>query len=223
MVIKIGGSLLYDDDLNINLDVVKFFKDWFSNQRDLEKVVFVIGGGKLSRFLVNQVKDSIQNSLYSHRIGLKVTQVNSSIVCGVFNQENSSCYDDIDLLVSDIKSDIINVGFLGGVKVGWSTDMVAAKVAFDLNINFVSKVSNIDYIYSSDPSVDVSAVALKNISWSEYLDIFRKKDVVFDGIHKPGMNLPIDFPCASFCKENNVSFRVGSMDGFLKDEGSLVQ
>ena len=49
---KLGGSVLYDNLLNVNKVVLDKLKNWYYEAaEEYEKVVIVVGGGTLSRNL----------------------------------------------------------------------------------------------------------------------------------------------------------------------------
>ena len=52
IVLKIGGSILYQDDSSINYPLLDKVKSWYHNAKDeYSRIVIVTGGGMLSRNL----------------------------------------------------------------------------------------------------------------------------------------------------------------------------
>ena len=50
-VLKIGGSVMYDNSLNVNEALLAKVKNWYMNERkNYKKVAMVVGGGSLSRY-----------------------------------------------------------------------------------------------------------------------------------------------------------------------------
>jgi uridylate kinase len=83
IVIKIGGSILYDNGLNVNFKFLRKFKDWYiSSGGEYEIILVVVGGGKLSRILQNKVDEYIKDDEYLHELGMSATQVNANLVKG---------------------------------------------------------------------------------------------------------------------------------------------
>lgn len=219
-VLKIGGSILYDGNLSFNVHFLEKIVHWFKNQKDYENVVFVVGGGRLSRFLLNQVKERIAFESPKHHIGIKVSHVNAYMVCSLFNDKDVKYFDSLDNLCENLSKGAV----IGGLVEGWSTDMVAAKIASKLNVPIVNKISNIDYIYSSDPKINSDAEPFESLTWDEYIEVFNSH---IGQKHEPSMSAPIDIECSLFCKENNISFRVtgGNLDeniGEILKKGTLV-
>ncbi len=223
-IIKIGGSVLYDDNLKLNTIFLQKVVDWFENQREYESVVFVIGGGRLSRFLLNQVTEKIFTDPPKHRIGIKVSHVNATIFVGLFNDKGVKYFDSISSLTSEVRSSLVKAAIIGGVVEGWSTDMVAVTIANELGIKQVTKISNIDYIYSADPNLEKEAKPFEQISWEEYIEIFNNQ---LGKKHKPNMSAPLDIECSLFSKEKGLQFRVsgGNLEkdfNELLNSGTLV-
>ncbi len=220
ILIKIGGSLLYNDKLAFNFDVIKKFTNWFKNQEHYNSCIFVVGGGKLSRFITDQAKSEMQEDHLRHRIGLKVTQVNSALVHGLFGEKESRYFENMEDLLSAFKENQPKISIIGGTRIGGSTDTTAAEIASNLGISFIYKVSNIDYIYTNDPTLDANAKPYEKLSWEQYIKLFEEK---FSQGHKPGMNIPVDFKCASFAQENGLCFRVcGGIDLDKKEFGEVL-
>ncbi len=207
-VIKIGGSILYDDNLKLNVEFLKKIIHWFENQDDYVSVVFVIGGGKLSRFLLDQVKEDINSDSPKHRVGIKVSRVNAIMFFGLFNSSEVEYFESIPELCSNVTKGKKGA-LIGGVMEGWSTDMVAASIASDLGVRVVNKISNIDYIYSADPYKQENAKPFETLTWKEYIKIFNNQ---IGYKHKPNMSAPIDIECSLFCKEKSIAFRVSGGD-----------
>jgi uridylate kinase len=204
IVLKIGGSILYDADLNINFPVLEKFKNWYLQHREeYEKIIIVTGGGALSRDIQRKIEGSITEKEYLHNIAMSVTQTNAAIVQGCL--EDSNTYipkrlgDAYEFLAEDKNRTLIS----GGLKVGWSTDMDAAVFADMLDVDTVYKVSNIDYVYDSDPTNNPNAKPFEDLTWVEYSGLFN----IADGDnHEANQNIPIDVMCAQFCLKKGISF-----------------
>ena len=173
IVIKIGGSILYDNELNVNFKFLRKFKDWYISSGDeYENILVVVGGGKLSRILQNRVDEYIKEEEYLHELGMSATQVNANLVKGFLDDENiyvpRGLGDAYEYLKTDGKLRMVS----GGLKIGWSTDLDAVVFADVLGIDRVFKISDVEYIYSTDPKKDPNAKAIKDISWNEYFRMF---------------------------------------------------
>ncbi len=228
IVLKIGGSVIYDHSLNVNQDLLDKLKDWYFRKKgDYHNIVIVVGGGSLSRDLQEKISRHIGGQEYLHSIGMSVTHTNANLLRAyigdpeiVVPQRLGEAYE---LLMDSGKSIMV----CGGLKVGWSTDMDAAVFADILNESRITKVSNIDYIYDKDPSVVEDATPMKDMTWDEYFKLFNIQE---DSTHTPNGNIPIDVECARFCKKKEISFwisggnRIKQASVFedIMTEGTLV-
>src|SRR5690606_30253362 len=88
IVIKVGGSLLYNTDLTLRTDFIHKIIRWYKDaKKKYDKVVLVTGGGKISRHLVRQVSQFSDNQQDLHKIGMSVTQTNAHILKTVLMDE----------------------------------------------------------------------------------------------------------------------------------------
>lgn len=223
IVIKIGGSILYDSDLDVNFHFLRKFKEWYiSSDNEYDSIVMVVGGGKLSRFIQNKTEGQIEEDEYLHQLGMSVTQVSANLVKGFL--EDSEIYiprglgDAYEYLKTEGKRRMVS----GGLKSGWSTDLDAVVFADVLGIDRVFKISDIDYLYNTDPKKDLNAKPLKDISWDEYFKMFG---ISKDTEHIPNEHIPIDAKCAQFAEKKNISMHItgGTRLENLKNMEKLLQ
>ena len=168
-VLKIGGSILFDDDLNINFQLLEKIKQWYWKELPtLEKLTIVVGGGGMSRQIQEKIGTNIPNQEALHNIAMQVTQTNAALVQGYLNDPLSylpkKLGDAYEFLQDSRNKTLVS----GGLKIGWSTDMDAAVFANILGVSQVFKISDIDYVYDSDPGANPNAMAIKDLAWNEY-------------------------------------------------------
>jgi uridylate kinase len=228
IVLKVGGSILYDSNLDVNLDILQKLKIWYSGAKQrYSKIVIVVGGGQLSRDMHKRIADSIGGEEYLHNIAMSVTQTNAALVQGFL--EDSSMFlpktlgDAYEYLMDGDSKNLVS----GGLKSGWSTDFDAAVFADILDVDRVIKISNIDHVYTADPVKDNEAKPINDISWDEYFKLFN---ITNGDRHIPNSNIPIDTECAQFCDRKNISFYIcggqsikikQSLEQIMED-GSLI-
>ncbi len=206
IVIKVGGSILYDHLLNINFDLFKRLKEWYlGNKKEYDHIVFVVGGGRLSREMENKVAESVKDIQGIHNIAMSITQTNSIILASYINDKEifvpKTLGEAYEFLHSSEKGYMVS----GGLKVGWSTDMDAAVFADALILDRVYKVSNIDYIYDKDPKEFFEARPIKDMTWKEYFKMFS---ILPNEEHTPNSHMPVDAKCSLFCAKKNISYNV---------------
>ncbi len=202
IVLKIGGSVLYDDNLDVNFEVLRKLRDWYKQSLDTySKIVIVVGGGSLSRVIQDKVSKDIKDNEYLHQIGMSVTQISANIVAGYL--------DDMDIYIPrklgdayEYLNDEQEVRMVsGGLKTGWSTDMDAVVYADILHLDRVFKISDIDYLYDSNPKENGNAKPLSDISWNEYFNLFG---ITQNTEHIANSNIPIDPLCANFANMKKI-------------------
>lgn len=206
LVLKVGGSIMYDQLLNINFDLFKRLKLWYYENRDqYSKIVFVTGGGGLSRTMQDRIADNIGGDDYLHSIAMSLTQTNATILASFIEDKDifvpKRLGNAYEFLVSPEGKTMVS----GGLKVGWSTDMDAAIFADILEADRVHKISNIDYVYDKDPKEFFDAKAFKDMTWDKYFKLF---DIVEGEQHKPNHKMPLDVESAQFCSRKGISYMI---------------
>lgn len=228
IVLKIGGSVLYNNALEVNFDLLKKLKVWYEKAKGrYSKIVIVVGGGQLSRGMQDRVSKDIGNEESLHNIAMSVTQTNAALVQAYL--EDPDMYipkrlgDAYEFLMDENSKYMVS----GGLKAGWSTDMDAAVFADILDIDMVYKISKIDHIYTEDPEKNPNAQPINDLTWEQYFDLFN---IVQGDSHRPNVSMPIDVECALFSERKDVTFYIcggvstqtkASIEHIL-EEGSLV-
>lgn len=204
-VVKVGGSLLYNQDMRINELFLGKLKDWFDTySKDFEKLAIVVGGGKLSRQVGNTLKGIVSGDS-SHNVAMQITQVNAEIVKGYLNSKEAYVPQLLTQAIDELKREGRRLVISGGLKEGWSTDMDSAVFADALGLKEVYKLSNIDHVYTSDPNVDKNAKPIKQLTWDEYFEMFN---ISVNSTHSANLSLPISVETAIFCKNKGITFYV---------------
>jgi len=215
-VLKIGGSVMYDNTLNVNVSLLNKVKDWYESERkNYKKVAIVVGGGSLSRDMQKKISDSIGGEESLHNIAMSVTQTNAAVLQGYLGDMDiflpKTLGDAYEFLMEENQKTLLS----GGLKIGWSTDMDAAVYADILGIRTVYKISDIEYLYESDPKIDSNAKPILDISWEQYFKLF---DITDGDNHEANESIPIDVNCAQFCARKGVSFFICGGKNLIGDD-----
>jgi len=216
VVLKIGGSVLYQENQDINFGIMGKLKSWYvENREQFEKVVFITGGGAMSRHLQERMQGNIQNQLALHNIAMSVTQTSAELLAGYLGDGSilipKTLGDAYEHLVKEGPGTIVS----GGLKSGWSTDMDSVVFADILQEKRVYKISNIDYIYDEDPDKNPNAKSFKDMSWDDYFDLFS---ITENDLHEANGSIPIDRGCANFCKNKGISFFICGGENITKKQ-----
>ncbi len=213
IIISLGGAIVVPDMPNPAF--ISLFRDMILNWvKRGKKFVIIVGGGKTCR-RYNEALSNIIDATNEELdwMGIYSTQLNAQLVRLSFG---ANAYKEIitdPSLVKGANSDVV-IG--AGWKPGCSTDMDAILVAKELGAKKVINLSNIDYVYDSDPRNNPNAKKFENISWKEYRSYISSE-------WNPGSNTPFD-PVASEKAEDEgieVAFMSGhnleNLENFLSD------
>ncbi|HOT60845.1 MAG TPA: hypothetical protein PKW94_00890 [Candidatus Dojkabacteria bacterium] len=203
-VLKIGGSVMYDNSLNVNEALLAKVKNWYMNERkNYKKVAMVVGGGSLSRDMQEKISSSVGGEESLHNIAMSVTQTNAAILQGYLEDMDiflpKKLGDAYEFLMEENQKTLLS----GGLKIGWSTDMDAAIYADILGVKTVYKISNVEFLYEADPKTEINTKPILDISWEEYFKLFN---IVDGDNHVVNESIPIDVNCAQFCAKKGISF-----------------
>ncbi|MBI2357124.1 hypothetical protein HYV12_03700 [Candidatus Dojkabacteria bacterium] len=206
LVIKVGGSLMYKNGLVLNSEVLTMIKDWYKRNRDrYDLIVFVVGGGKLSREVGNIVKGYIRNINDVHSVNMELTQTNAYILKGFLGDKNIFNPETLGEAYEFLMHGV-GVMVSGGLRHGWSTDMDAVVFADILGSKKVHKLSDIEGLYTSDPKLDPKAKLISDITWEKYRKMFKITNR--NDEHTPNLHIPISVECALFSENKGISFWV---------------
>ncbi|MEK7113985.1 MAG: UMP kinase [Patescibacteria group bacterium] len=182
VVVSVGGSLIVPDA--IDTDFLKRFKALI-----LEKVQrgftfsIITGGGKTAR----RYRDAAQvvTSLSPQDldwIGIHATRLNAQLLRNIF--VGFAHAEVIHNPTVDIHTDE-PVIIAAGWQPGCSTDYDAVLMAKNLGATRLVNLSNIDYVYDSDPKKNPSAKPIERIGWSSFRSLIPPE-------WDPGLSSPFD-------------------------------
>ena len=206
LVLKVGGSIIYDQLLNINFDLFKKLKVWYhENKKEYDRIVLVTGGGGLSRSMQSRLSGNIGNDTHLHSIAMSLTQTNAMILASFLEDDSifvpKKLGDAYEYLTDSSTKNMVS----GGLKIGWSTDMDTAVFADILESDRMYKISNIDYVYDKDPKEFFDAKPIKDMTWK---DFFKQFKITMGEQHIPNIRTPIDVGCVQFCAKKELSFMI---------------
>jgi uridylate kinase len=186
IVISLGGSLIVPDQ--IDTDFLKNFRTLIlSHVEKGKKFLIITGGGKICRKYINSAKELANPSNEDlDWIGIASLKLNAELVRVIFGKY--ACDKVISNLGThfDFEKPIV-IG--SAYEPGRSTDWDAVLGAKTIRAKKIINLSNIDYVYDSDPKVNPEAKKIEKISWEEYRSLIPKEC-------SPGLNSPFD-PMAS--------------------------
>ncbi|MFX1300495.1 MAG: UMP kinase [Promethearchaeota archaeon] len=170
LVIKIGGSLLFDEDEQFDIVRYQGFANAIRQIKELgHNIILVIGGGVLAKSLVKSGKLLGANRDTLDQLGIAATWVCAQMMITALQdvaypipimseEQLASLQNEERLLI------------LGGLRPGQSTNAVAAQVAELTNSKILLNVTDVEGVYDSDPKEFTQAKLLSEIT----IDQLRK-------------------------------------------------
>src|SRR3989344_9262218 len=182
VVVSVGGSLIVPDQ--IDTDFLTNFKTLILDKIELGFTFSIIaGGGKPAR----RYQDAAATVTPLSRtdldwIGIHATRLNAQLLRNIF--VGHAHPHVIKNPTVDVEADepiIIAAGW----QPGCSTDYDAVLMAKNLGAARLVNLSNIDYVYDSDPKKNPSAKPIERISWSSFRSLIPPE-------WDPGLSSPFD-------------------------------
>lgn len=161
IIVSVGGSLIVPDEIDI--DFLKHLKALI-----LEKVqqgftfAIIAGGGKTARRYQNATNSVTSMSRHDlDWIGIHSTRLNAQLLRNIFVEYVHPQVIKNPTIDIDAKEPII---IAAGWQPGASTDYDAVLIAKNLGATKLVNLSNIDYVYDSDPRKNPDAKKIEKIS-----------------------------------------------------------
>lgn len=170
IVIGLGGSLLTKE---LNYENFKKYAEVLIKLKEKgHRVIVVCGGGKTCREYQKIAKDFNATATFVDRIGIVATRLNALTLISALGE---NAYQDVVKSVEELENtpkDKIIVG--AGIFPGHSTDFDSAIFAEAIRADILIKATNIDGVYTSDPTQDPNAKKLEKVSYEEFEKILLK-------------------------------------------------
>ncbi len=186
IIISLGGSLIVPEEIDLNF--IKEFKTLIlAEVAKGKKFVIVTGGGKIARKYQNAAKDIINPTRDDlDWLGIASLKLNAEFMRVIFEDK---AHEEVVLNLGTPFTFNRPIIIGAAYEPGSSTDYDAVLAAENLGAKKIINLSNIDYVYDSDPRVNTNAKKIEAISWADYRKIIPKE---WDS----GLNSPFD-PIAS--------------------------
>lgn len=203
IVMSVGGSLIVPDAIDTAfLSSLKSLIT-FETTRG-RRFIIITGGGKTARRYAEaakQVSDLDNEDL--DWLGIHATRLNGHLLRTIFKDIAYPIMltnpDDILDVPPDARLIVAS-----GYRPGASTDLRAVQIAERVGSHKVINLSNTDYVYTANPSIDPHAEKIEDISW----EAFRK---LIPPSWDPGLSSPFDPIAAKEAQEKGIE--VACIDG----------
>ncbi|MFH1240299.1 MAG: UMP kinase [Candidatus Diapherotrites archaeon] len=193
-VVSIGGSVLLGE--GVSSEKVSAIADSISRlHSEGYKFALVVGGGAICRDYLTAAKELGTNNFFMDELAIKITRVNATLLIAGLEK----AYPEVLTHIGSAK-ELIDAGQIpvyGGLLPGATTDFVAALLAESLNGKFIN-LSNVDGIYSSDPSKNKRAKMYSELGYDQLMKLVASAE------SKPGQNLVIDLPACNILRRSSI-------------------
>lgn len=182
-ILSVGGSVIIPQT-GFDVEFLKKFRDLILERARLgENFILVIGGGATCRRYQKALKEcGVTDDLSLDWMGIESTYLNANFVRHLFGD---AAYEKIVVKPARVVKTGKPIIVAAGYKPGWSTDTDAVLAAKAYGAKEIFNLSNVDYVYDSDPSLNPNAQKFENLTWKQFRKIVGKKWV-------PGANVPFD-------------------------------
>ncbi len=150
-VLKLGGSLLYDDKGEVVIDLVKKYAEVVSQiVKAGHELVIVVGGGKPARKFITAARELGASEAQCDWLGIKLARNNAELFCAALgNLAYPKIVETLDEL--EVAIGFGKVVLMGGLIPGQSTNAVAAVASEIIGAEVLFNATNVDGIYDKDP------------------------------------------------------------------------
>lgn len=175
LVLKIGGSVLFDAEGNPDASLISEFADLIAGLTDeLDNLAVIVGGGKPARQYVTVASKLNLTNADSDQLGILASRMNAMLVAAklkdIAHQDIPRSYEELTRAYSTGK-----VVILGGLQPGQSTNAVASLTAEFMAADLLLNVTNVPGVYDADPDKNPGAKLIERLSYNELLEIITNK------------------------------------------------
>ncbi len=166
-VLKLGGSLLYDDSGKILTEVVREYADAVTSIiDDGHSMVVIVGGGKTARIFISAARKLGASEAQCDWLGIKVARNHAELLSAALgNLAYPRIVESLDELETAVQFG--KVVLMGGLAPGQSTNAAAALAAEIVQADMLLNATNVDGVYDRNPK----------ISGAKKLDIVTLEDL----------------------------------------------
>lgn len=215
IVISIGGSLLVTKD-GIDTKFLSQLNTFIRKYVKRGKRFFLVAGGGLTARNYRDAGKTVIGSMTDEDLdwlGIHATRLNAHLLRTIFEDiAHPRIIENYDKKLYNWKEAVV-VG--AGWKPGWSTDYDAVVLARDYGANLIINLSNIDWVYDSDPRTNKNAKPIEKLTWGELEKIVGTE-------WSPGINAPFDPIAAQLARKLRLTVIVANGEK-LKNVENIIE
>jgi uridylate kinase len=170
-VLKIGGSLLFDNEQELDLDRINQIASIIEQlKHEGHELLIVVGGGVLAKELVEKGRVLGANRAALDQLGIAATWVCAQLMITALESiAYASPIMSEEQLMKLRETNKLLV--LGGLKPGQSTNAVAARAAEIIEAKILLNVTDVEGVYDKDPKYSPEATLLSELTLDKLSDI----------------------------------------------------
>lgn len=203
VVISVGGALIVSHG-KVKVEFLSEFSALIRKHVALgRRFMLIAGGGGVCREYRDAGKAVVKNMPDDDLdwLGIHATRLNGHLLRTIFKDiAHHRMIENYDHKLENWTEPVV-IG--AGWKPGWSSDYCATYLAKDHDAKVLINLSNIDYVYDSDPKLNPHAKPLEDISWSQIQDMLGSKWI-------PGLNAPFDPIASKLAQERSLTVVVAN-------------
>ncbi len=191
-ILSVGGSIIIPKE-GFDIEFLKNFRALILAEVNKgQRFILVIGGGATCRAYQSAAGQVVPlTNIELDQLGIYTTHFNAEFVRLLFGAvAHAEIVKNPTKKIKTAKAVIIGAGW----KPGCSTDNDAVLLAKNFGAKEVINLSNIDYVYDSDPKLNPGAKKLEQVSWKQLRQIVGSK-------WTPGANVPFDPSAAKLAEK----------------------
>ena len=171
IVLKIGGSILYKTNSEINVELIKEYSQIITELIDKgHKVAIVMGGGKLARSVIKAGKELGIPYTFQDIIGVEISRIHALLMIGALGEV---AHKIIPRSFDQLR-EALSVGKVictGGLQPAQSTNAVASLIAEIWQADLLINLSDIAKVCDKDPKVYPNAKEYDEIPISQLIKL----------------------------------------------------
>ena len=170
IVIKIGGSLLFNKDKTILSKFIIEICDIIKEKRNFNTIVVICGGGILAREYINAIRVFGGNEALCDTFGIDVSRINSRLLIAKFGDQ---AFPQVPKSIEELSSAKLSqkIIVMGGLQPGQSTTSVALEVAEYINADELVILTDVKGIYNKDPKKYPNAKLLDKLNYAKLQEL----------------------------------------------------
>ncbi len=170
IVIKLGGSLLFNDDKSINVHELTDFCKVIQKSSIFKKIIIICGGGIIAREYINAVRGFTHNEAMCDLAGIEISRTNARLIVSALGP---LAYPVIPKTMNELAQAALSdkIIVMGGLQPGQSTTSVAIEVTEYLQLKELVILTDVKGIYNKDPKKFKNAKLLPMLTYDEVYQI----------------------------------------------------